>query len=163
MIIRGRDAIANVFGVSVKTIHEWHEQGLPIAARGSPGKPSEYDTLACINWLVDREVGKVIRERPQDRLARVQADKIEMENAERRRVLIPADQLEPKLRAAMVAARELWRNEPARLAREVPGKPIKDIEELLAASFDGFLVKLSRWPLTAPLNSPPKTFIERNS
>ena len=90
MIIRGRDAIANVFGVSVKTIHEWHEQGLPIAARGSPGKPSEYDTLACINWLVDREVGKVIRERPQDRLARVQADKIEMENAERRRVLIPA-------------------------------------------------------------------------
>ena len=147
MIVKGREAIADVFGVSVKTIHEWHDQGLPIASRGSPGKPSEYDTLACINWRVDREVGKVMSERQQDRLARVQADKIEMENAERRRVLIPADQLEPKLRAAMVAARELWRNEPARLAREVPGKPIKDIEELLAVAFDDFLVELSRWPV----------------
>jgi hypothetical protein len=146
MIVRGREAIANVFGVSIKTIHEWHDHGLPIASRGSPGKPSEYDTLACIKWRIDREIGKVMSERPQDRLARVQADKIEMENAGRRRVLIPADQLEPKLRAAMVAAREIWRNEPARLAHEVPGKPIKEIEELLAASFDGFLVKLSRWP-----------------
>lgn len=147
MIVKGREAIANVFGVSVKTIHEWHEQGLPIAARGSPGKPSEYDTLACINWLVDREVGKVMSERPQDRLARVQADKIEMENTERRRVLIPADQLEPKLRAAMIAARELWRNEPARLAREVSDKQTKEVEELLAVAFDDFLVKLSRWPI----------------
>jgi len=117
------------------------------AHAGSPGRPSEYDTEACINWLIEREVRKVQTERPQDRLARVQADKIEMENAERRQVLIPADQLEPKLRAAMVAARELWRNEPARLAREVPGKPIKEIEELLAVAFDDFLVELSRWPV----------------
>lgn len=146
MIVKGREAIANVFGVSVKTIHEWHDQGLPIASRGSPGKPSEYDTEACIKWRVDRELGKVMSERPQDRLARVQADKIEMENAEKRGLLIPAGQLEPKLRAAMIAAREHWRNEPARLAREVPGKPIKGIEELLAVAFDDFLVKLSRWP-----------------
>lgn len=146
MIVKGREAIANVFGVSVKTIHEWHDQGLPIASRGSPGKPSEYDTEACIKWRVDRELGKVKSERPQDRLARVQADRIERENAIRRRVLIPAEQLEPKVRAALVYARKLWRNEPARLARAVPGKPIKEIEELLAVAFDDFLMKLSRWP-----------------
>jgi len=147
LIVKGREAIANIFGVSVKTIHEWHDQGLPIASRGSPGRSSDYDTLACIKWLVDREVGKVMNERPQDRLARVQADKIEMENAERRRVLIPADQLEPRLRAALVAARAQWEDEPARLACELPGKPIKDIEELLAVAFDDLLVKLSRWPM----------------
>ena len=146
MRIIGQEQIAEVFGVAAKTIVEWQEQGFPIAVRGAPGIPSEYETEACINWLIDREVRKVQTERPQDRLARVQADKIEMENAEKRGLLIPADQLEPKLRAAMIAARERWRNEPARLAREVPGKPIKEIEELLAASFDGFLVKLSRWP-----------------
>lgn len=146
MRIVGQEQIAAVFGVAPKTIVEWQDQGLPIALRGSPGIPSEYETEACINWMIDREVKKVQTERPQDRLARVQADKIEMENAEKRGLLIPAEQLEPKLRAAMIAAREHWRNEPARLAREIPGKPIKEIEEQLAAAFDTFLVKLSRWP-----------------
>lgn len=135
-----------MFGVAAKTIVEWQEAGLPIALRGSPGIPSEYESEACINWMIDREVRKVQAERPQDRLARVQADKIEMENEINRGLLIPADQLEPKLRAAMIAAREAWRNVPTRLAREVPGKPIKEIEDLLALAFDEFLVKLSRWP-----------------
>ncbi|MEW6612695.1 MAG: terminase small subunit [Pseudomonadota bacterium] len=146
MRVTGQETIASVFGVAPKTIVEWQEQGFPVAVRGGPGVPSEYETEACIAWLVEREVKKVQAERPQDRLARVQADKIEMENAERRGQLIPADQLEPKLRAAMVAAREYWRNEPVRLAREVIGKTVKEVEALLAASFDGFLVKLSRWP-----------------
>ena len=32
-----------------------------------------------------------------------------------------------------------------RLAREVPGKTIKEMEDLLALSYEAFLVKLSRW------------------
>lgn len=148
MRIVGQEQIAAVFGVAPKTIVDWQEQGFPIAQRGSPGVPSEYETQACINWMIEREVKKVQTERPQDRLARVQADKIEMENAERRGLLIPANQLEPKIRAAMIAAREHWRNEPSRLAREVQGKAIKDTEDLLSVAFDTFLVKLSRWPET---------------
>lgn len=145
MRIVGQEQIADVFGVAPKTIVEWQEQGMPIAVRGRPGVPSEYDTDACIAWYADREVKKVQAERPQDRLARVQADKIELELMEKRGLLLPADMIEPKLRAAMIAAREMWRNEPSRLAREVPGKPIKEIEDLLAASYEAFLVKLSRW------------------
>lgn len=145
MRIVGQEQIADVFGVAPKTIVEWQEQGMPIAVRGRPGVPSEYDTDACIAWYADREVKKIQAERPQDRLARVQADKIELELMEKRGLLLPADMIEPKLRAAMIAAREMWRNEPSRLAREVPGKPIKEIEDLLAASYEAFLVKLSRW------------------
>lgn len=146
MRITGQENIASVFGVAPKTIVEWQEQGFPVAVRGGPGVASEYETETCIGWLIDREVKKVQAERPQDRLARVQADKIEMENAERRGLLIPAEQLEPKLRAAMVAAREAWRNEPPRLAREVPGKNADEIEAILQGAFDAFLVRLSRWP-----------------
>jgi phage terminase Nu1 subunit (DNA packaging protein) len=147
--IVGQEQIAEVFGVAPKTIVEWQEQGMPIAVRGRPGVPSEYDTDACIAWYADREVKKVQAERPQDRLARVQADKIELELMEKRGLLLPADMIEPKLRAAMIAAREMWRNEPSRLAREVPGKPIKEIEDLLAASYEAFLTKLSRWQAAA--------------
>ncbi len=148
MRIIGQEEVAEVFGVAAKTIVEWQEQGFPVAVRGRPGVPSEYDTAACIQWYVEREVRKVQGERPQDRLARVQADKIEMENAEKRGLLIPATALEPKLKSVGIAAREYWRNEPVRLAREIPGKPIREIEAMLAASFDGLLLKLSRWPLS---------------
>ena len=145
MQVSGQQGIADMFGVSRETIDNRQQDGMPVEVRGGPGVPSQYDSVTCINWLLNREVKKVQGEKPQDRLARVQADKIELELAEKRGLLLPADQIEPKLRAAMVAAREMWRNEPARLARDVPGKPIKEIEELLAASYEAFLVKLSRW------------------
>jgi len=141
----GQEQIAEMFGVAPKTVVQWQEQGMPIAERGRPGVPSEYESAACINWLVSREVAKVQAERPQDRLHRVQADKIEMENAEKRGQLVSAAQLEPKLRAMVIAAREAWRNEPARLAREVPGRAVREIEDLIAAAFDAFLLRLSRW------------------
>jgi len=144
MHITGQENIAAVFGVAPKTIVEWQEQGFPVAVRGRPGVPSEYESEACIDWLVSREVKKVQSEKPQDRLARVQADKIEMENAERRGLLIPADQLEPKLKAAFVAAREAWLDAVPRLARELP-PDADERERLLQAEFEAFLHRVADW------------------
>ena len=144
MRIIGQESIAAVFGVAPKTIVEWQEQGFPVALRGGPGVASEYTTEDCIGWLIDREVRKVQAERPQDRLARVQADKIEMENLERRGQLIPADQLEPKLQAAFLAAREAWLEAVPRLARELPADE-RAREEMLQAEFDAFLHRLADW------------------
>jgi terminase small subunit / prophage DNA-packing protein len=143
--IIGQEQIADVFGVAPKTIVQWQEQGLPVAARGRPGVPSEYDSAACIEWYVRREVAKVSAETPADRLARVKADAIEMDNAERRKLLIPADQLEPKLRAAFVLAREQWMDQPARLARQMDGKSIEERERLLEEAFAAFLGRLASW------------------
>ena len=82
--------------------------------------------------------------RPQDRLARLQADKIEMELAERRGVLIPADLLEPRLQAAFTAARERWLEAAPRLARELPADA-EAREALLQAEFEAFLHRLADW------------------
>lgn len=150
MRIVGQEEIAAVFGVAPKTIVEWQDQGFPVAERGGPGVPSEYETSDCIRWLVQREVAKVQGERPQDRLARVQADKIEMENAEKRGQLVSAEQLEPKLRAIVIAAREALRNEPARLARASIGKSIRETEDMLAVEFDKFLARLAKLSPDAP-------------
>lgn len=144
MRIVGQERIAAVFGVAPKTIVDWQEQGFPIALRGSPGIPSEYDTPACIAWLVDRELKKVQAESPNDRLARVRADSIEMDNAERRGLLIRADQLEPKLKAAFVAAREAWLDAVPRLSRELP-VDAEGREALLQAEFEAFLTRLAQW------------------
>jgi len=91
--IIGQERIADVFGVAPKTIVEWQEQGFPIAFRGSPGIPSEYESKDCIDWLVGRELAKAQAERPQDRLARAQAEKIEMQNAVTRGELAPKELL----------------------------------------------------------------------
>ncbi|MFA6015885.1 MAG: terminase small subunit [Gallionellaceae bacterium] len=142
--IIGQEIIASVFGVAPKTIVEWQEQGFPVAVRGGPGVASEYETEACVAWMVDREVKKVQTERPQDRLARVQADKIEMENAEKRQQLIPAEQLEPKLKAAFVSARERLLEAASRLARELPADT-REREEMLQVEFEAFLHRLADW------------------
>jgi phage terminase Nu1 subunit (DNA packaging protein) len=148
MRIKGLDEIASMFGVTTKTIAEWQDQGMPVAARGEFGgaaAPNEYESKDCIAWLVERETGKVRGENPRDRLARLQADAIEMENATARGELLPAALIEPKMLAAVVSAREAWRNEPSRLSRMVGGKTADEVEALLEQAFENFLHRLSHW------------------
>lgn len=146
MRIVGQEQIAAVFGVAPKTIVEWQEQGLPVAKRGGPGVASEYESADCIAWLVAREVAKVQGESPNDRLARARAEEIEMRNAERRGLLIPAEQLEPKMKTAMAGAREAWLHDSRRIARDVQEGQGGDIEALLEEAFAAFLLRLSQWP-----------------
>lgn len=145
MRVVGQERIADMFGVAPKTIVEWQDQGLPIALRGRPGVPSEYESAACIAWYVEREVRKVQAEQPRDRLARVQAEKIEMENAVTRGLLIPADQLEPKLRAVMVAIREQLLDLRRTLSPQLIGRTASEVEEALETAHTDVLHRLARW------------------
>lgn len=145
MIVAGQERIAALFGVAPKTIVEWQEQGFPVAKRGGPAVPSEYDAPECIRWLVDREVGKVRRESPKDRLHRLQADNLEMTMAERRQLLVSATAIEPAMAAAMVAARERLLQARKRLAAAAEGKTAAQIEALLDAEHADFLRRMSRW------------------
>lgn len=145
MIVVGQEQVAAMFGVAPKTIVEWQEQGFPIAKRGGPSVPSEYDSASCIRWLVDREVFKASGESAKDRLYRLQADSLEMTMAERRRLLLPADQIEPAMQAAMVAARERLLQARKRLAVAVQGKTPAECEALLDAEHGGFLERMANW------------------
>lgn len=145
MRIVGQSSLADMFSVAPKTIVEWQESGLPIAIQGGPGIPSEYDSAACIRWLVEREVHKVQGESPKDRVLRLQAENLEMDLAERRGTLIDAGAVEPMMRAAIVSARERIRNEPARIAVALEGKDKNAREAALRELFDEVLMKLSRW------------------
>lgn len=145
MKITGQEQIAGLFGVAAKTIVEWQEAGFPIALRGSPGIPSEYESEACINWLVAREVRKACTETPSDRLARVKADQIEMANMKERGLLVPVAEIEPRMTGAIIAARERLRSDAGPLARRVQGKTADEVEAMLTETFEAFLTELSRW------------------
>lgn len=146
MRIVGQERIADVFGVAPKTIVEWQEAGFPIALRGGPGVPSEYESADCIRWLTDREVHKVQGESPRDRLFRLQGDAAELELSEKRGMLIPVDQVEPKWRAACIAAREGLLRDRRRLAALLDGvTDRRRREDIIGQSHEAFLRRLADW------------------
>lgn len=141
----GQESIAALFGVAPKTIVEWQEDGFPVAKRGGPGVPSEYDAPECIAWLVDRERAKVQGESPRDRLFRLQGDALERQQLQDAKVLVHVDSVEPKWRAAVLAAREYLLRQPAPLASRLQGMQRRQMEDQLRATFDEFLRRLADW------------------
>lgn len=145
MRIKGQEQIAALFGVAPKTITEWQVLGFPVALQGGPGIPSEYESAACITWMVGREVSKIRSETPKDRLSRLQGDKLEQEMLRDAGKLIPTSEIEPMWEGAVVAAREYLLGEPPRIASLSIGMEKQALEELLRLTFETFLIKLSNW------------------
>lgn len=143
--IVGQEPVAALFGVAPKTIVEWQADGFPVAQRGGPGVPSEYDSEECIQWLVDRERSKLQVESSRDRVFRLQGDALERDLAEKRKLLVHVDQVEPKWRAAVLAAREYLMRQPAPLASRLQGLQRRQVEEALRGTFEEFLRKLAAW------------------
>lgn len=145
MRIKGQEQVALVFGVAPKTITEWQVMGFPVAVQGGPGVASEYDTPACVQWLVDREIRKVRAESPKDRVFRLQGDKLEREELKEARLLILASEVEPLWSSAVLGAREFLSGEPPRLASLAMGLGKPALETLLRETFEQFLGRLSNW------------------
>lgn len=148
MRIKGQEQIASLFGVAPKTITEWQVLGFPVAVQGGPGVPSEYDAPSCVAWLVEREVVKVRKESPKDRLSRLQGDKIEQEMLRDAGKLIPTDEIEPLWESAVVTAREFLVGEPGRIASLAIGLDKPAVEALLQTCFAEYLAKLADWRST---------------
>lgn len=94
--------LCEILGVVPMTISRLEDRGFPCIERGSGRTPSKYDTQACIQWLVKYEMrkltqtpeGQVINyEDERARLTREQADKVAMENEERRGRLVDSDKV----------------------------------------------------------------------
>ena len=145
MRIVGQESVAEAFGVAPKTIVEWQEGGFPVAVRGRPGVASEYDLPGCIDWLVQREVRKVQGESQRDRVFRLQGDRLELDLAKERGLLVSAEAVEPKLRAACIAAREMLLREGRTLAEQMEGLARPQREQLILAAHETFLRTLANW------------------
>lgn len=118
-MIVNQTGLAAIFGVSEVTIWEWRKAGMPRLSQGQAGTAHQYETAACIAWYAEREASRATRESQKDKLTRLQADLLEIENAERRSRLVPGDEVEPLWRSRVFAAAVLLHHEPQRLAELV--------------------------------------------
>lgn len=145
MRIQGQAGVAELFGVSEETINQWQRQGMPVAERGGPNRPNEYEAADCIGWLIDREVGKVREESPRDRLFTLQAEELSMRLADRRALLVPAVDIEPAMAEAAAHARRLSAGYVHDLVPRLAGADAVSIESELRTAVDAYLTALSRW------------------
>lgn len=89
-----------ILGVVPMTISRLQERGFPCLKKGEGRGESEYDTEACITWLIQNEIRKLTQtedgkfldyEAERARLTAEQADKVAMENELRRGRLVDSD------------------------------------------------------------------------
>jgi phage terminase Nu1 subunit (DNA packaging protein) len=146
MRIEGIAALCDFFGCSHQAVANWRAEGMPVLEAGGANRPSIFDSVAVHEWLLQRAVTKVKPEDQRERLARLQGDKVAMEIAEQQKLLIPTAAVEPKWRAACVAAREqLLRERRRAVAALNKAKTPKERDQVLAAVHDRFLRTLADW------------------
>lgn len=137
--------LAEILGTSDVTIWQWQKEGLPIKTRNLRGLSNEYDTAEVIAWLVIRAEKKASGgETPEQRLKRVQADKVEMEIAQMRRELVPAADIEARWAALVMAARNKLLSMPGQLSEllEIAQGPAAK-RDVLVEEIDKVLQELS--------------------
>lgn len=150
MRIEGIAALCDVFGCSHQAVAEWQEQGMPVTERGGPNRPSVFDSVAVHEWLTKRAVDRVQGESQRDRVFRLQGDQLEMQLAKERGRLIDVEEVEPKMRAAIIAAREGLLRERRRLAALLDGVSERSRREaIIGETHEAFLRRLAAWRSTA--------------
>lgn len=135
--------LAEILGVTDVTLWEWQKEGMPIEVRGERGQANLYDSAACIDWRIERELAKRGKETQRDRLTRLQADALERENALKAGTLVPAEEIEPVWRGRIFSASAFLLGQRSRLAGLLEAAPgIEAKRTLLEREFTEFLTRL---------------------
>jgi len=143
MTIVNQTELSAIFGVSEVTVWEWRKAGMPRLSEGAAGTAHQYDTTACIAWYAERESSRAKRESQKDKLTRLQAELLEIENNERRSRLVPGDEVEPLWSARVFSAAVLLHHEPQRLAELVDAASgIEAKRTILRREFNALLTSL---------------------
>jgi terminase small subunit / prophage DNA-packing protein len=147
MIVTGQQSICDIFGVAPKTITEWQADGMPVHVQGGRGTPSQYDTVACIEWRVSRlacgpDAYDLTTERA--RLAHHQANIAALDEDVKRKTLIPAELVKSKWQDMIASTRARLLSMPTRIAASCVGRDEVEIEHLAREIVNQSLDELAR-------------------
>lgn len=136
--------LAAILGKDPSTVWEWQDQGLPIKRQGAGRAGHEYDTADVIAWLEQRAAARAGKpESGREREARLRGDLMEIELAQKRGALVPADEVRPAWEGRVLAAAFYMTSRHSRLAGMLEATPgIEAKRELLKKEDADFLTKL---------------------
>lgn len=114
-LIVSKKELAEIVGVSERTLSDWQEKGMPIKVQTSRGHANEYDTADVINWRVNFIASGEQTETSKERLDRLSGDLKELELMEKSGMFVLADDVQWALESVILSAR----SELMRLARQL--------------------------------------------
>ena len=134
-----KEELSKILGKSTTTLTTWQKNGLPIFQDGTKGKANIYDTSDVIQWLIDFNLGKLIDdseidqqvysyEKERARKEKEGADKLGMENAQRRKELFPLEVLGNALENVVAQICAILDSIPVNIKRKIPELTASDID-----------------------------------
>jgi phage terminase Nu1 subunit (DNA packaging protein) len=90
MTIVSAPEAARIFDVTVKTVHAWIREGMPVASPGKPGRgnAAKVDVREAVRWVMHSRGGHAALTAARTDLARAQAERLHDERRERRGDLV---------------------------------------------------------------------------
>jgi len=131
-VLTTRNEFAKVIGMSAGWVSKALDGGMPAVRSGRAGAKVQIDTAVALPWLLGRasERAAPTPDSQRDRLAREQADKVALENAQRRGELVPIAQVRAVASELVSRLGSALEGLPGRLANEIAG--ISDPAEIRA-------------------------------
>jgi len=139
-----RVELAEIFGVTERTILDWTREGMPAVVLNQRGSGNEYPLQDCVIWLLSREFDRLTRETPKDRDYRLAGDMKELVLAEKMGLLAPAAEYEKAWTRNLMACRaELLNLGPRLAARLTAVLGVHVEEDPIIEEVEKALLKLS--------------------
>lgn len=153
-----RKELASLLGVSLPTVTDWIERGLPVLQRGARGVPWKFDAAECVSWMRDFDATKAAagsdigEKEAQRRILAADAQTKEINLAELQRKVVRIEDVDRIWEGRVVAARETLLPIAKRLAPELVGEEDrKEIEARIRDEIERGLTDLSEWEEDEPL------------
>ena len=123
-----RQALADVFGVSLPTIDAWVRKGCPFVEKGGRGQEWQFNTAQVSKWLRDRDVEEATGGIPDDmdelklRKQKAETELAELELAERKGEVALIAEFERAQAMVFAAIRANIMNVPQRAVLQLLGE-----------------------------------------
>ena len=123
-----RQALADVFGVSLPTIDAWVRKGCPFVEKGGRGQEWQFNTAQVSKWLRDRDVEEATGDIPDDmdelklRKQKAETELAELELAERKGEVALIAEFERAQAMVFAAIRANIMNVPQRAVLQLLGE-----------------------------------------
>ncbi len=134
-MICNKAQLADVFGVTERSLTSWESQGMPIESRPGRGISNQYDSAKCIEWRTQRVLNGERQLSPRERKDLAQAQLAELQLAKESSLILRADEVSLGLSHMLVATRshmERWpRRIYAKLKRNGVEFPLSDLVDFV--------------------------------
>jgi phage terminase Nu1 subunit (DNA packaging protein) len=136
--------VADMHGVDVRTVRRWDEEGHPRRTDGT------YVAAKSIEWRLARlNLGALDLDGERARLAKLQADRLQVDLRARSGDLLQRDRLEQAWSMSLAACRDSLLGIPRRLANELVGEQddrviARRIDEEIRHAFKAMVLEFSK-------------------